>query len=153
MIYADTSFLFSFYALDENSPAAGRVYSVDARRPLFLSPWQRFELHNAVRLAVHRLHGAKLVVAFRPGNVFKQLEEDLEAGRLRHVDVDWRESLRLAEELSAAHTEATGVASVDVWHVAAAILLKADTFWTFDEAQQEMARRSRKFKSVPGLRP
>lgn len=151
MIYADSSFLFSFYALDANSAAAAATYKADARRPLWFTPWQRFELRNAVRLAVHRLKRAKLSVPFQPGNVFKRIQEDLDAGRLKHAEVDWRESLRLAEELSANHTESTGAASVDVWHVAAAILLEADTFWTFDEEQRDTATRSGQFRRVPKL--
>jgi hypothetical protein len=153
MIYADTSFLFSFYAWDENSATAAAAYTGDARRPLFLSPWQRFELRNAVRLAVNRLKRGKRPVPFNPGNVYKAIQEDLDAGRLKHAEVDWRDSLRLAEDLSVNHTEATGAASVDVWHVAAAILLEADTFWTFDGEQRDLALRSRKFKRVPQLIP
>ena len=151
MIYADPSFLFSFYCHDGNSTAAVRTYEADARRPLFLTAWQRFEFRNAVRLMVHRFKRAKESVPFQPGNVFKAMQEDLDAGRLKHADVDWRESLRLAEELSDRHTIATGAASVDVWHVAAAVMLEADTFWTFDGEQRETAVRCGQFKRVPKL--
>ena len=51
MIYADPSFLFSFYAWDDNTAAAQKLYHQDGRRPLVFTPWQRFELRNAVRLA------------------------------------------------------------------------------------------------------
>ncbi len=151
MIYADPSFLCSLYAWDDLSPLAQNTYARDARRPLLFTPWQRFECRNAIRLAVHRLKRAGLTVPFQPGNVFKQMDEDLSAGRLRHADVAWPDSLRLAEELSAKLTELTGCASVDVWHVAAARLLEADTFWTFDGEQHELARRSGYFKQTPKL--
>src|SRR5258706_8811469 len=59
VIYADTSFLFSLYALDSNSALAVSTYQNDARRPLFLTPWQRFELRNVVRLAAHQLKRAR----------------------------------------------------------------------------------------------
>jgi len=153
VIYADSSFLFSFYALDGNSPAAAAAYATDGRRPLLLTPWQRFELRNAVRLAVHRLKRARLSILFRPAHVFKQVQEDLDAGRLRHAEVDWRESLRLAEELSSQYTETTGPGAVDVWHVAAAVLLEADTFWTFDDEQRLLADRCGRFRKVPKLTP
>lgn len=151
MIYADSSFLFSFYAWDQNSEAAARVYQADARRPLFLTPWQRYETRNAVRLAVHRLKRAKLPVPYQTGNVFKDMQQDLDAGRLRYAEIDWRESLRLAEELSGEYTERIGVAAGDLWHVATAILLEADTFWTFDEEQRRTAVRCGKFQQVPKL--
>ena len=52
MIYADPSFLTSLYAMDQNSEAAARTYSLDARRPLFLTPRQLFETRNAIRLGL-----------------------------------------------------------------------------------------------------
>jgi hypothetical protein len=151
MIYADPSFLFSLYAWDRNTDLASAAYSKDRRRPLLFTPWQRFELRNAVRLTVHRLRRGRLEVPFQPGNVFKRIDEDLRAGRLRHAEPDWREALRLAEELSADHTQSTGAASVDVWHVSAAILLRAEVFWTFDEEQYELAKSSGRIHFVPQL--
>ncbi len=151
MIYADPSFLFFFYAWDQNSEIAARTYSADARRPLFLTPWQRFETRNAVRRAVHRLKRAKLAIPFQLGNVFRDMQQDLDAGRLRHAEVDWRESLRLAEDLSEDHTEAIGAAAGDLWHVAAAMMLNADTFWTFDAEQTDTAVATGAFRRVPVL--
>ena len=151
MIYADPSFLCSLYGWDDLSSVAQNTYAGDGRRPLLLTPWQRFECRNAIRLAIHRLRRAGRTVPFRAGNVFKQIDEDVSAGRLRHVDVDWDDSMRLAEDLSAKFTELTGCASVDVWHVAAARLLEADTFWTFDGEQHELAHRTGYFKHAPKL--
>lgn len=151
MIYADPSFLFSFYAMDGNTQAAASVYSSDARRPLLFTPWQRFELRNTVRLASYKLNRQGRTIPFQSGNVFKRVEEDLAAGRLKHEEPDWRDIFRLAEELSDAHTKLLGCASVDLWHVAAALLLKADTFWTFDEDQRALAKATAKIRRVPEL--
>lgn len=153
MIYADSSFLFSFYALDPNSKAAAETYARDARRPLLFTPWQRFEVRNSVRLAAHRLRRAGQTVPFQIGNVFKRIDDDLAEGRLKHETPDSREAFRLAEQLSEQHTEALGAASVDLWHVATAVLLRADTFWTFDEDQHALAKAIGKFRHVPRLRP
>jgi predicted nucleic acid-binding protein len=150
MIYADPSFLFSFYAWDDNTAAAQRLYRRDQHRPLIFTPWQRFELRNVIRLVTHRLTRAKSPIRFQGGNVFREIEADLSAGRLRHREHDWLETIRLADDLSSKHTELLGSAAVDVWHVAAAILLEADTFWTFDEDQQALARATRKFGTVAG---
>ena len=151
MIYADPSFLFSLYVWDQNTDLASDVYSKDRRRPLVFTPWQRFELRNAVRLAVYRLNRAKLEVPFQMGNVFKRVDQDLTAGRLKHVEPDWHEALQLAEQLSAEHTQSTGAASVDVWHIAAAILLRAEVFWTFDAEQLNLAKATGQIRSVPRL--
>src|SRR5215213_636981 len=122
MIYADPSFLFSFYAWDDNTVGAQRLYQRDRRRPLIFTAWQRFELRNALRLVTHRLKRAKQPIRFQRGNVFRDIEADLSAGRLKHREHDWLDTLKLAEDLSSSHTEAFGSAAVDLWHVAAAIL-------------------------------
>src|SRR5438477_9730545 len=131
MIYADPSYLFSFYAMDANSAIAARTYSGDQRRPLIFTPWQRFELRNAVRQAIHRLRRGGQPVPFQRGVVFNQIDEDLSEGILRHHDLQWRDVFPTAEALSEAHTEVIGLGAVDLWHIACAILIGADTFWTF----------------------
>lgn len=148
MIYADTSFLFSLYALDANTSAALAIYNGDARRPLIFTPWQRFELKNTLRLAVHRFKRAGQAVPFSIGNVFKQIDDDIKTGVLRHKEPDWRDTFRMAEELSSTLTEKTGAGGVDAWHVAAAALLRSDSFWTFDEEQSKMADLCGSFTTV-----
>jgi hypothetical protein len=151
VIYADPSFLFSFYCKDANSPIAVTTYRADQRRPLLLTAWQSFEFKNAVRLATHKLKRAGIQVPFQIGNVFKDFQEGLQSGRLQYAEVDWLENFQLANELSGRHTASAGTGAVDVWHVAAAILLKADTFWTFDVDQHKLATDTKFFKKVPEL--
>ena len=148
MIYCDPSFLFSLYAWDDNTASAVQTYSADRRRPLIFTPWQRFETRNAVRFAAHRLRRAGRIIPFQPGNVFKRMEADLAAGILKHQEPDPRETLRLAEDLSESKTETLGCAAVDLWHVAQAILLEAEGFWTFDSEQRKLARTTKKFAFV-----
>ena len=148
MIYADTSFLYSLYALDGNTPRALALYESDRRRPLLLTPWQRFELRNTVRRAAHEFRRAKKPVPFDLGNVLKQLDQDLKTGVLRHAEPDWPETIRLAEQISAAQTETNGQGGVDTIHIAAAVLLRADSFWTFDEDQAATALDFGRFKHV-----
>ena len=104
-----------------------------------------------MRLVIHKLRGAGKPVRFDLGNIFKRIDEDLRAGRLKLREIDWGETFRLAEKLSAEHTEKIGAASVDLWHVAAAIQLKADTFWTFDREQHALAKAVERFRNVPEL--
>jgi len=86
---------------------------------------------------------------FQTASVFKAIEQDLAAGRLKHAEPDWRETLRMAEDLSAARTEGLGTAAVDIWHICAAQILGAEVFWTFDEVQQRLAADC--IKRVPRL--
>jgi hypothetical protein len=151
MIYADSSFLFSLYAWDDNTLRAQKAYESDRRRPLFFTPWQTLELRNAVRLAAHRLARSGETVRFKIGNVFKRMDDDLSAGRLKYQQPDWKDTLALAEQLSAEHTEQLGTAAVDLWHVATALILRADTFWTFDIDQRRLATATKKIQRVPDL--
>ena len=151
MIYADPSFLFSFYALDANTVSASRTYSSDQRRPLIFTPWQRFELRNTVRLAVYRMRKAGQLIPFQRGIIFQTIEQDLTNGILRHFDLEWRDVFRVAEQLSDAYTETTGPGSVDIWHIACAKMLGADSFWTFDGNQRDAAKATGAFRTVPTL--
>src|SRR5512136_1560298 len=124
MIYADPSFLCSLYGWDANTGTAQATFERDARRPLFYTPWQRLEVRNAIRLAGFKLQRAGKTVPFQAGNVFKRINADLALGRLRYEAPDWDQTARLAEELSDEHTEKLGVSAIDLWHVAAALLLQ-----------------------------
>lgn len=148
MIYCDPSFLFSLYAWDNNTGDALKRYAADARRPLIFTPWQRYETRNAVRLAAHKIRRTGKTVPFQPGNVFKRMEQDLTAGILKHQEPDSLETLKLAQDLSDAHTEPLGCAAVDLWHVAQAVVLGAEVFWTFDSDQRKLALAVKKFRVV-----
>ncbi len=151
MIYADSSFLCSLYGWDDNTRPANATYASDRRRPLPFTAWQRLEVRNGLRLAVRRFHRTRQTVPFQIGNVFRRIESDIARGILRHVEPDWYEAFRRAEELSARHSINLGAAAVDLWHVAIAHLLGADTFWTFDAEQRALADASGHFDHVPKL--
>jgi hypothetical protein len=91
------------------------------------------------------------LLAFATGNVFKAIQTDISEGRLKHVEPEWREAIRVSDELSADYSEEIGTAAVDVWHVASAIVLRAEVFWTFDEVQYSLAKRCGRFPKVPKL--
>lgn len=45
-----------------------------------------------------------------------------------------------AAEIARAHVAHTGTRTLDTLHVAAALELKADRFWTFDDRQAKLAK-------------
>ena len=151
MIYADSSFTFSLYALDDNTAVANQVYQADGRRPLLFTQWQELELANTLRLGLQRAKRQQLPVRYQMANCLKRISEDLREGRLRRMQLDWPACTRQAERLSAAHTETLGIVMLDLWHVACAIELGADTFWTFDEEQETVAKACGRFRKVVGL--
>ena len=150
MIYADTSFLFSLYALDDNTAAANDIYQADGRRPLLLTEWQELELANTLRLGLHRARRQRLPLRYQTANCLKRLHEDVLEGRLRRVKLDWPACARQAGKLSAEYTESLGIVMLDLWHLACAIELGADTFWTFDQEQAVVAHACERFHKVVG---
>ena len=132
--YADTSFLVSLYVLDVNSaPAAAQMKR--AALPLSLSPLGEIEIANAFQLRLFRkeLDHSKVKAAQ------KLFREDMANGVivLRPLpSVVFDEARRLAEK----HTRRLGTRSLDLLHVASALVLRTETFFTFDEKQRKLAK-------------
>jgi predicted nucleic acid-binding protein len=152
VIYADSSFSASLYALDGNTARANEVYRADRRRPILFSPWQELELANTLRLGISRARKSGLPARYQVANCMKRIREDLRDGILHRVELDWPACVRRAASLSERHTESIGVVMLDVWQVACAMELGADTFWTFDSDQEALARACGGFQIVVGLK-
>jgi len=134
VICCDTSFLFSLYGDDANTPAALK-WLAGSDRPLNLSRLNQFELANALRFAEFR-------EAVPPGSSAKywsDFEADVLQGRLLVSPLSLAALTEEAERLSTAHTLAGGHRSFDILHVAAALQLGASTFLTFDNNQRRLA--------------
>ncbi len=71
--------------------------------------------------------------------MLRDLQSDLASGVLLVVPADWLDVHRLAEELSAKHTETSGHRLIDILHVATALHLGAEEFLTFDSNQKLLA--------------
>jgi hypothetical protein len=151
MIYADSSFSASLYALDANTVRANAIYQRDRRRPLFFTAWQELELLNTLRLGISRARRAKTPAPYQVANCQRRIREDLQNGILRRAEIHWPACVRRASELSESYSEKMGVVMLDIWQVACAIELGADSFWTFDPDQEKLATATGKFKSVVGL--
>lgn len=134
----DTSFLFSLYGNDANTPAA-LAETARLRQALTLSALNQFELENALRFAEFRR-------ALPPGKAAAYLadfEADKAAGRVVLVRCSLAPVLGLARRLSARHTLSGGHRAFDVLHVAAALRLKAGHFLSFDANQRALAKVER----------
>jgi hypothetical protein len=151
VIYCDSSFSASLYALDGNTARANRIYQADGRRPLFFSEWQEIELINTLRLGLCRARRAKTPTPYSLGNCRKRIDEDLRNGILCRAKLNWPSCVRRASRISEQSTESFGVVMLDIWHVACALELKAAAFWTFDVDQEKLARATGEFEQVVGL--
>ncbi|MGA7651723.1 MAG: type II toxin-antitoxin system VapC family toxin [Terracidiphilus sp.] len=128
----DSSFLVSSYVSDSHSSES------DRRRmnspALWLTPLNRAEFARAVYQYVFRSQ-MNLAHANQLWSVF---QEDCERGvwiRTGFPESAWR----LGVELARKHGPTLGVRTLDTLHVACALELKAERFWTFDERQGKLA--------------
>ena len=135
--HADTSFLFSLYGNDANSPQARSIGDA-LKTPFAFTPLHRHELRNAFRLAVFR----RVMTPERCRAVLAGIEVDTKTGALVETPVAWAEVYAQAEALSAAHTETLGTRAFDVLHVAAAAALGVKDFYTFDARQKALAKKA-----------
>lgn len=136
--YADTSFLVSLYGQDANSAAACRI-ARGCRSALPLTSLQAHETRNAFRLAVFR----KVITEAECRHVLHAFEDDLRTGVLEARPVIWTDLFDEAERLSVAYTPTLGVRAADILHVAAARIMNATAFLTFDERQRALALKAR----------
>jgi len=133
-VYADTSFLVSLYVLDANSERAS-AHIQQAQFPILLTSLGQLELANAISL---RLFRKELV----PGKIKAAralLQKDLVDGVLSIKPLTtsiFEKALQMARQ----RTPQLGTRTPDILHVASALELKADAFYTFDRNQEKLAR-------------
>ena len=134
--YADTSFLFSYYASDANSSRADSWRQLNPESLPF-SVLHRLELRNAFELAVFQGR----ISAVAANGLWTEIESDLSAGLLNASSINLDDSFHRAESLARQHTAQTGSRSLDILHVAAAQMIAADELVTFDIRQATLANR------------
>src|SRR5437870_1596362 len=134
-VYADTSFLCSYFLPDARSRLAlATVRSLNG--PMIFTALHRLELKNAFALAVFRAN----ITPHQAVAAWQDVGSDLHAGCLLPGRLNWYSVLRQAAILSAQHTPTTGCRSLDVLHVAAARQLRAQEFLSFDSRQRALAQ-------------
>ena len=135
--YLDTSFLVSLYSLDANSPAAASVLQT-AVGERFLTTFGELELANALELCVFR----KEASAAQARSSWKDFEQDLRDGVLQIRPLS-DQVFERARQLVRANTARLGTRTADLLHVAAALELKADRLFSFDQQQRKLAHEVR----------
>lgn len=131
-VYVDSSFIASLYAQELHSAEADRRMS--SAPTVLLSPLNRAELAHAFSFQVFRSR----ISEARALSLWQQFENDCSRGLWRCVDLPsraWESSIDLARR----HGATLGIRTLDSLHVACALELRADKFWTFDERQAKLA--------------
>jgi predicted nucleic acid-binding protein len=131
----DASFLFALYGQDAHT-AVAKAATAKLGVPLTLTMLQRYELANAVRFAAFR----KVISGKDATTVLTAFEADLQAGYLVLSACDLETVVQEAQRLSAIHTVGGGHRSFDILHVAAAVVLGAGEFYSFDANQRKLAK-------------
>jgi predicted nucleic acid-binding protein len=132
IVYADTSFLTAVYLRDAHSREA---YKRMANHPsLSITSFSRAEVANAI----YRQIFLKRTSVKDAGAAWQTFEFDCRSGVLQSTDLPeaaWVGVIELARR----YCPTLGIRTLDSLHVACALELKADKFWTFDERQAKLA--------------
>ena len=139
--YPDTSFLYAFYLKQSNSPIAS-AYAATMDEPLHVTSLLQYEFRQSLRFQAWR-HTAnpRLGIALAEAQeVLTKFERDLESGIAVLAPCSLADVLRRAEDLSNRRTITGGHRTLDVLHVATALVLGAEDFLTFDVNQGELAQ-------------
>jgi predicted nucleic acid-binding protein len=134
MIYLDSNIIFSVHGRDANTLAAVSLLE-SASAPFLLSPLCEVEFANAIGL---RLFRKEILPAQAQASIGK-LEGHVRNGVYRLLPFP-EGAFGRARALALSLTPAFGVRAADLLHVAAAIELGAETFYTFDRKQHAAAR-------------
>jgi predicted nucleic acid-binding protein len=135
LIYCDTSFLGALYLPGEEfEPGARELASTFAEPMAF--PWlSELELCNSVyRGAGRNIYSRRVCTS-----ILRQIAQDKATGLLLSWPLDLVPHFRKAMELSKQFTPTYLCRSLDVLHVAAACLLEAAEFASFDIRQRKLA--------------
>jgi predicted nucleic acid-binding protein len=133
--YADTSFIVSLYGRNANTRSA--ISLVKQHGPVFMvTPFGETEFTSIVFAVTARPKGWTVSEA---QSMEQDFTDDLQAGIWKLEDFAPHTWVR-ARELSRRHAPAMGCRAMDALHVASALILAADDFYTFDRDQAKLAR-------------
>lgn len=132
-VYADSSFLVSPYVQD--SHRAEFLHRISSHPHVWLTPLNKAEVANAIFL--HPFY--KKLKPNAATRAWAEFQQDVRAGVWVSVDLPARTWERCID-LALGYGAKLGVRTLDSFHVACALELGAEKFWTFDERQARLAK-------------
>lgn len=139
--YADTNFFTRLYLRIPGHEETARLFN-HAGKPLPVSWLHRLETINAFQVHVFasRHPGHTHITPEQAAAAHASFRNDLEdLTFLRSVQLEAEELEEQFEALSLRHTHRHGFRTYDLIHVASALLLNCDTFWSFDAKASRLA--------------
>ena len=141
--YADTGFLVTLYREESTSARAAALMRRQAA-PVRLSQLGELEFRNSLHLAVFRGELTAGEAALKQ----RLFQQDLANGIFAIMPLPSTALFARAADLADRHSARLGTRSLDLMHVAAALLLKAETLLSFDQ-RQRMAAKAEGLKVNP----
>jgi predicted nucleic acid-binding protein len=135
--YFDSAIIVKLYVSESTSPDAIRLVGA-CQAPYCLTEWQALEVRNAIRLKAFRAE----ITQSEMNQSIAAFEQDISTGRWQRPAYTVPAVEHKAEELSAGFTAKLGCRTLDILHVAAAMVLGAKVFVTFDARQAAAAKRA-----------
>jgi predicted nucleic acid-binding protein len=132
-VYVDLSFLVSLYVTDQHSAVSRQRVLIAPS--LWLTALHRAEWAHAI--AQHVFRGE--LSAREANQMHQQIEQDQSNGIWMPADIP-ENAFDTCEDLGRRYGPKLGVRTLDSLHVATALELKAERFWTFDDRQQKLAK-------------
>ncbi len=132
-VYLDSSFVVSLYLTDRHSTEARQRVAVGA--PLPLTPLHLAEWAHALAQQEFREN----LTAEKAKEMNALFLADLAAGLWQPTSLP-ENAFEVCAGLARRYGPKLGVRTLDSLHVASALELKADRFWTFDDRQAKLAK-------------
>jgi predicted nucleic acid-binding protein len=134
--YFDSAIVVKLYVNESTSPDAIRLVGAYIA-PYALTQWQTLEVKNAIRLKAFRAE----ITAAQMNQSIAAFEQDIATGRWQRPTYTAATIEQKADELSAGHSAKLGCRTLDIIHVAAALVLGIKEFVTFDGRQGALAKQ------------
>ena len=132
-VYVDSSFLVSLYLTDQHSP--------DSRQRVLTASQTWFTpLHHAEWAHALGQHVFRKTLTLAESQMMEQQFEEDKTSDLWLETAMPEKAFALCADLARRYGPKLGVRTLDSLHVACALELKAERFWTFDERQAKLAK-------------
>ncbi len=137
MTYFDSSAIIKLYYTEPETERVSAFVRASSA-PIAFSHLHALEVRNSLRLKVFR----KDVSSRKLKASLDLIDADLNSGILLRPELNWFDVYRNAEVLSRSRAHVLGCRSLDLLHVASALILGAEDFLTFDTRQAVLAGKA-----------
>ena len=134
MVYVDTSVLVKLYIKEVYSRKASDWIRAN-NEAIPITIFHKLEFTNAIQLKLFR----KEMSDPQAGILLKRFNEHENEGIFYAPPINWADVFAVCLALSNNYTKSTGSRSLDIIHVASALSMGAERFFTFDTKQSQLA--------------